>query len=68
MLTKKAFTLEELILYLEAMEMLDMVYKVEKYIVYYDSEANVTYHNIWMITYEQGKLPDMGPSAIEFED
>lgn len=68
MLTKKAYTLEEVILYLEALEMLDMIYKVEKFPTYYDEGTGNIYNNVWIIEYEQGEALQGEPSAIEFED
>ena len=68
MLTKKAYTLEEVILYLEALEMLDIVYRVEKFPSHYDEQSGKTYHNVWVIEYEQGEDLQFEESAIEFED
>jgi hypothetical protein len=55
MLTKKAYTLEELILYLEALEMLDMIYTIEKL------------PDVWMIKYQPDDSFKEEP-RIEFED
>ena len=55
MFIKKAYSLEEVILYLEALEMLDMIYTVEKL------------PEVWIIKYR----PDDSlreESYIEFED
>lgn len=68
MLTKKAYTLEEVILYLEALEMLDMVYRVEKFPSHYEEQSGNTYHNVWVIEYEQAEDLHFEESAIEFED
>lgn len=68
MLTKRAYTLEEVILFLEAMEMLHMIYKVEKYPAYYDKKEDRTYYNVWIIEYEQGEPLLQEESAIEYED
>lgn len=55
MLTKKAHSLEELILYLEALEMLDMIYTVQKF------------PNVWIIEYQpDDSLKEEPP--IQFED
>jgi hypothetical protein len=55
MLTKKAHTLEELILYLEALEMLDMTYTIYKY------------PESWIIEYKPNDSPKEEPH-IQFED
>lgn len=67
MVTKKAFSLEEVILYLESLEMLDMIYKVEKFPVYYCPTSGQTFHDVWLISYEQGQSVGE-PTAIQFED
>jgi len=67
MLKKKAFTFQEVILYLESLEMLDMTYTVTKHPEYRDEESDQVQYNVWIIEYEQGK-PVLEPSAIRFED
>lgn len=66
MLIKKAYTMEELMLYLEALEMLDMVYKIDKFPRYQDTDGE-TLHHVWIIQYEQGEPPE-DISGINFED
>lgn len=65
MLTKKAYTLEEVILYLEALEMLDMIYTVQKYPETVDGEGHYS-RPVWVIEYTQGE--PFGKSSIQFED
>jgi hypothetical protein len=67
MLIKKAYTLEELMLYLEALEMLDMIYTVRKHQKYYDEDSGSNMYNVWVIEYEQGE-PLEKSSPIQFED
>jgi hypothetical protein len=67
MTIKKAYTLEEVILYLEALEMLDMTYIVTKHQKYYDEESGSNMYNVWVIAYEQGE-PLEKSSPIQFED
>ena len=67
MITKKAYTLQELILYLEALEMLDMVYKVEKFPEWNDPDTGESIRGVWLIEYQQGE-PILEPAAILFED
>ena len=66
MLTKKAHTLEELILYLEALEMLDMVYKVEKFPEDRNDVGDII-PGVWIIEYQPG-TPLREPVGILFED
>jgi hypothetical protein len=65
MLTKKAYTLEELMLYLEALEMLDMVYTIKKYPELRDGEDVLS--AFWIIEYTQGE-PSEQSAPIYFED
>ncbi|MDK2600603.1 hypothetical protein QO179_24220 [Bacillus stercoris] len=65
---KKAYSLQEAILYLEALEMLDMIYKIEKYITYYDKEKDKTYNNVWIIEFEPADISEDVDPIIEFED
>lgn len=67
MVTKRAYSLEEVILYLESLEMLDMIYKVEKFPVYYCPRSEETFYDVWVIQYEQGHEV-VEPTAIQFED
>jgi hypothetical protein len=66
MLTKKAYTLEELFLYLEALEMLDMVYTVQKYPEVEEEDGNIL-PNVWIIEYKPNEVTGEEP-VIEFED
>lgn len=68
MLTKKAYTLEQVILYLEALEMLDMVYKVEKFPYYKDHETGLSYWNLWIIEYEPSQPLEHEKPDIQYED
>lgn len=65
MLIKKAHTLEELIMYLEALEMLDMEYTIQKFPE--SINGDIVLPTTWMIEYWpiQGK-PKKSP--IEYED
>ena len=55
MFKKKAYTLEEVIMYLEALETLDMAYTIERF------------PNSWKIEYIPMEVPKE-ESHIEFED
>lgn len=66
--TKRAYTLGEVIAYLESLEMLNMNYKIEKYPVYYDLETNRPLYNVWIIEYQENTEPLHPETAIEFED
>lgn len=57
MLTKKAYALEEVFLYLEALEMLDMVYTLER----------LPDKDMWVIRYEPSKHPNES-KPIQYED
>jgi hypothetical protein len=65
MLIKKAHTLEELILYLEALEMLDMEYTIQKFPE--SDSGDFFLPTTWMIEYWpiEGKAKK---SPIEYED
>lgn len=52
MLEKRVCGLGELILALEDLEMLGMVYKVEKFPVYFDESTQETYYDVFVIQYE----------------
>lgn len=67
MLTKKAYTLEEVFLYLEALEMLDMVYTLKKQQMCDGQNKNGTPYNVWIIEYEQGE-PFIDTLGIEYEE
>jgi hypothetical protein len=64
MLTKKAYTLEELFLYLEALEMLDMIYTVQKF-PEEENEYREYVPAVWSIEYRPGASKG---KPIEFED
>lgn len=63
---KKAYSLGQAIQYMEALEMLDMVYKVEKYIEYYDKETGRTHENVFVITYENA--PIAAPEPLLYDE
>lgn len=68
MQTKRAYTLEDVIGYLESLEMLNMTYTVQKYSTYYDLGTSRPLHNVWIIEYEEGAQFPQPETAIEFED
>lgn len=68
MLTKKAYTLEELILYLEALEMLDMKYNIEKVQEQNRLEEgqSIPYY-VWVINFTLGE-PSQDSLPIMFDE
>ena len=68
MLTKKAYTLEELILYLEALEMLDMNYTIKKVKEHngVEDEQDIP-HYVWYIDFTLGE-ETKSFSPIMFEE
>lgn len=68
MQTKRAYTLGEVISYLESLEMLNMAYSIEKHPIYYDLETERPLYNVWIIEYQENKHPAYPETAIEFED
>jgi hypothetical protein len=66
MLTKKAYTLEEMFLYLEALEMLDMVYTIEKHPEVEEEDGNIL-PAVWVIEYQPNEVTGDEP-VIQYED
>jgi hypothetical protein len=67
MQTKRAYSLQDVILFLEALEMLGMVYKIEKHDRYLEPETGKELINVWIIEYEHGESLTES-SLIQFED
>lgn len=60
---KRVHSLSELILFLESLEMLDMMYSIEKTMG--DKNGEVVFH--WDITYEMGERFPISDSVINEE-